>query len=228
MKISNIKGQVNVPLLALIGVIGIIAFLLVTRSFNFKNPLFSSLYNKPPSQAFDGIQIPEQDPLKTPTSNWTESWNSSPYLAGWNQQNFNCSVAVSENNLLLNCTNGELISKTSFKKDSPVIIYGALEASNNSTAGIGIRSSGESLAALSTSEVTNGFQIPNYQPGSVQNFRIVSSIINNERFIFYYLGEGSQPVKTGPINAEGELNIILSCQGLCSFSPLTISGIPAN
>lgn len=223
------QGQINIPLLALLAVIGIIIFLLITRSFNFKNPLFGSLYNKTPSQAFDGVQIPDQNPSKTPTTNWTESWSNSPYLSNWNQSNFNCSVAVQEGNLVLNCTSGTLLSKTSLNNSSSVIVNGSFKSGNNSNASVGISSQENTLAKLTTSSPgSNDLQIPNYQPDTMQNFRIVSSIIDNQRFVFYYLGDNPEPVKKGPISDSGDINISLSCQGLCTFGSLVISGVPTQ
>lgn len=223
------NGQINVPLLALAGIIGIIAFLLITRSFNFRSPLLSSLYNKTPSQAFDKIQIPPQDPAKVPTSNWTENWKGPPYLADWTQSNFDCSVAVLENNLTLNCNKGTLISKTAFNKDSSIIITGNINARENSNAEIGLIGESGTLAKLTTGESGEAdYQIPSYQPNTDQTFRVVSSTINNELFVYYYLGENSEPIKKGPLQASSNLNVILSCQGICTYGPLIVSGIPTN
>lgn len=223
------NGQINIPLLALFAVIGIIIFLLITRSFNFQSPLFSSLYNKTPSQAFDGVEIPPQDPSKPPTSSWTENWDGSPYLAGWTQTNFDCSVAVIENNLTLNCTKGNLVSKTAFSEDSSVLITGSINARENSNASIGLINSGNIIAKLTTGESNdNDLQIPNYTPNTTKTFRLVSSKVYGERFLFYYLGDSSEPVKKGPLTDSGDVNVILSCQGICTYGPIVISGIPTQ
>ena len=225
----NNKGQVNIPLLALFAVIGIIAYLLITQSFNFKNPILGSLYNKTPSQAFDGVEIPPQDGTKTLTSNWSENWDVSPYLSKWNQINFNCSAAPQEKNLNLNCTSGTLLSKTNLKKDSSIIVTGSLQSGNNSSSSVGLQSSGKEVAKITTgSPSVYDFQIPNYQPGTPQNFKLVYSNINNERFVFYYLRDSPEPFKTGPISVEEDLTVSLSCQGLCTFGPLTLSAVPAE
>lgn len=222
----NKSGQINIPLLALLAIIGVIAFLLVTQSFNFKNPILGSLYNKTPSQAFENVEVHSED--KTPTSLWSENWDSSPYLSRWTQKSFNCSVAPQESRLNLNCTSGTLESKTKLSNHSSVIVTGSFLAQENSTASLGLSNAGN-LAQISTGPISgNDFQIPNYQPGTYQNFRLVSSLINNERFVFYYLGDASEPVKKGPISNAEDLKVSITCQGSCTFGPLSISGIPQN
>lgn len=219
------KGQINIPLLALVAVIGIITYLLITGSFNFKNRLFSSLYNKTPSQAFDGVQVHSED--KNLTSSWKQDWNTTSYLNGWDQINFSCNTNSEDNILNLTCQQASMLrSKISLSKNSSITITGSILA-QNSNASIGLTNSSSELAKITTSNPeANDFQLPASEKS--QSFRLISSLINNERFVFYYLGDSPEPLKKGPIASSEDLKVFLACQGSCSFGPLIISGVPIN
>lgn len=238
MSFNNTRGQVNIPLLALLAVLGIITYLLITQSFTFKNRLLNALYYKTPSRAYESVQIPPQNENKTKTTGWEQTWASPDYLSSWNKANFNCNSGIAENTLNLNCTSGSLTTKSAWSQDSSIIVNGTFSVKESDQPGYStgialIDSQDKSTisqisAGSAGSSSGNDLVLENYQPGSLQKFRLVFSKVNDERFVFYYLGDNPQPVKKAQINADNPISISLSCQGICAFTPLTISGVQTN
>lgn len=225
----NHSGQTAPILLILIAAMALIAYLMITTSLPFNDHLFSQLYPKPPSHAFEEITPPSPNAEFTPTKNWLESWNTNS-LNDWSGQASACSL-LKNNTLNLNCTStASLTTKTKFSKDSSIIITGSFSSSPNSPASIGLANNNTPYFTLSTtpSNKENDLTIENYTPGSTQKFKIVTTKIGNNQFVYYYLGDSSEPVKKAQITINQNPGVFLSCSGSCSFDPLTVSAVTAN
>lgn len=238
MPFKNNSGNTNIPLLILLAAAGLIIYTLFTRSFSFEDRLLNIFYYKQPSEAFENINIPPQIDKQIETVSWEETWSRQNFPGLWDKVSFDCISDAVNNTLTLNCQNGYLVTKNKWNKDSTIIINGSFSSKSRDTipfkTGIGLFAPGSQtpflslLAQPSILSSANDFAIENYREGEMQKFRIVYTKINNDQFVYYYLGDNPQPVKKTRILIDENPAVFLSCSGICSFEPVIVSGVTAD
>lgn len=229
MPFNNKQDQTRIPFLLLLSATGLILYLIATNTFYFNDRLFSVLYYKSPSKAFDSFEESSQNYQKAEATKWQENWDKKDYLQDWDKLLYNCSSIIKNDTLNLNCQDAYLINKIKWNKDSSIIISGSFSVKGSAGIGLTAEESKDPyfqiITSPSTTSTGNNFVLENYQAGKLQEFKLVYTKIKDSQIVYYYIDDNPNPVKKSQINIDQNPSLFLSCQGSCSFGSITIAGI---